>query len=130
MTPRILIIEDNENNRYLARYLLEQAGYEVETAVNGVQGLALARGHRFALVVLDIQMPEMDGYETAVALRADPASAAIPIVGVSSFAMAGDREKAIRLGFAGYIEKPIDPVTFVEELRRFMADGGGTACGS
>lgn len=127
MRPRILIIEDNENNRYLARFLLEQAGCEVETATNGVEGLARARTARFDLVVLDIQMPEMDGYETALALRRDPASAEIPIVGVSSFAMAGDRDKALRLGFAGYIEKPIDPAAFAAQIRDFIAGGAGTA---
>ncbi len=124
---RILIIEDNETNRYLARFLLEKAGFEIQTAVNGVQGLAMARAERFDLVVLDIQMPEMDGYETAVALRSDPASARVPIVGVSSFAMAGDRDKALRLGFAGYIEKPIDPATFADEIRGFLAGAGGEA---
>lgn len=124
---RILIIEDNETNRYLARFLLEKAGFEVHTAVDGVQGLAMARADRFDLVVLDIQMPEMDGYETAAALRIDPVSADIPIVGVSSFAMAGDRDKALRLGFAGYIEKPIDPSTFAEQIRMFLSRGGGAA---
>lgn len=124
---RILIIEDNENNRYLARFLLEQAGFEVRTAVDGVQGLAMARSVSYDLVVLDIQMPQMDGYETAAALRGHPASAAVPIVGVSSFAMAGDREKALRLGFAGYIEKPIDPTTFADAIRSFLAGRGGAA---
>jgi two-component system cell cycle response regulator DivK len=124
---RILIIEDNETNRYLARFLLEKAGFEVQTAVNGVQGLVMARAERFDMVVLDIQMPEMDGYETAVALRSDPASAGVPIVGVSSFALPGDRDKALRLGFAHYIEKPIDPSTFADEIRRFLAGGGGKA---
>jgi two-component system, cell cycle response regulator DivK len=120
---RVLIVEDNDTNRYLARYLLEQAGFEVETAVNGADGLARARAGAFHLVVLDIQMPEMDGYEVATALRADPRTARIPIVGVSSFAMAGDRDKAMRLGFAGYLEKPIDPTTFAGELRRLMEAG-------
>lgn len=122
---RILIIEDNENNRYLARFLLEQAGFEVETAMDGVEGLARARSGGFDLVVLDIQMPQMDGYETAAALRRDPASARIPIVGVSSFAMGGDREKALRVGFTGYIEKPIDPALFADAIRGFLASGGG-----
>ncbi len=124
---RILIIEDNETNRYLARFLLEKAGFEVHTANDGVQGLAMARADHFDLVVLDIQMPEMDGYETAAALRIDPVSAGIPIVGVSSFAMAGDRDKALRLGFAGYIEKPIDPSTFAEQIRTFLSREGGAA---
>lgn len=123
---RILLIEDNETNRYLARFLLEQAGFVVETAVNGVQGLAMARSAPYDLVLLDIQMPEMDGYETAVALRRDPASAGIPVVGVSSFVMAGDREKALRLGFAGYIEKPIDPMTFAAQIRGYLTEKGST----
>lgn len=124
---RILIIEDNETNRYLARFLLEKAGFEVHTAVDGAQGLAMAQGGRYDLVVLDIQMPEMDGYETASALRIDPATARVPIVGVSSFAMAGDREKALRLGFAGYVEKPIDPVRFADQIRGFLSGGGERA---
>ena len=127
MTARILLVEDNENNRYLARYLLERAGFEIEIAVDGLRGLELARAGRFDMVLLDIQMPEMDGYELAAALRADPATARIPIVGVSSFAMAGDRAKAMRLGFAGYIEKPIDPATFAEEIRSFLSAAGGGA---
>jgi two-component system, cell cycle response regulator DivK len=117
---RILIIEDNENNRYLARFLLEHAGFEVQTAVDGVQGLSLARGGGFALIVLDVEMPRMDGYETAAALLREPASARVPIVGVSSFAMSGDRDRAMRAGFAGYIEKPIDPATFAEQIRGFL----------
>jgi len=130
MRPRILLIEDNLNNRYLARYLLERAGFEVESAGNGAEGLARARAARFDLVVLDIQMPEMDGYETAVALRSDPASSTVPIVGVSSFAMAGDRQKALSLGFAGYIEKPIDPTTFAEQIRGYLSAAGGPSCAS
>jgi CheY-like chemotaxis protein len=123
--PRILLVEDNENNRYLARYLLERAGFELQVAEDGRRGLERARAGRFDLVLLDIQMPEMDGYELAAALRADPATARIPIVGVSSFAMAGDRAKAMALGFAGYIEKPIDPATFAEEIRSFLSAAGG-----
>lgn len=125
--PRILLVEDNENNRYLATYLLERAGFEIEAAADGRRGLERARAEAFDLVVLDIQMPEMDGYELAAALRADPATARVPIVGVSSFAMAGDRAKAMRLGFAGYIEKPIDPATFAEEIRGFLSAAGGGA---
>jgi two-component system, cell cycle response regulator DivK len=124
VTLRILLVEDNENNRYLARYLLERAGFEVEAAEDGVRALTLARRGGHDLVVLDIQMPEMDGYETARALRGDPALAAVPIVGVSSFVMSGEREKALRLGFAGYIEKPIDPETFAAEIRSFLPGRG------
>jgi CheY-like chemotaxis protein len=69
---------------------------------------------------MDIQMPEMDGYETAARFKSDPALAEIPLVGVSSFAMAGDRAKALKVGFAGYIEKPINPDTFAQEVNQFL----------
>ena len=121
MKQRILLVEDNENNRYLARYLLERAGFEIEVATDGKQGLEKARAGGFDLVILDIQMPEMDGYEVAAALRSAPATAHVPLVGVSSFAMAGDRAKAMRLGFAGYIEKPINPDTFAREIKGLLA---------
>lgn len=120
MKPTILLVEDNENNRYLARFLLEREGLTVAVAVDGKQALAMARSQIPDLILMDIQMPEMDGYETATRLKQDPMVAKIPIVGVSSFAMAGDREKALRLGFAGYIEKPINPETFVQEIRRYL----------
>lgn len=120
MNPKILLVEDNENNRYLAHFLLEREGFQIITAFNGRQALELAPRVRPDLIILDIQMPEMDGYETAQRLKSDPATAPIPIVGVSSFAMMGDREKALRAGFAGYVEKPINPETFAQEVRRFL----------
>ena len=120
MKPRILLVEDNENNRYLAQFLLEREGFSVALAVNGKQALEAARLAKPDLVVMDIQMPEMDGYETAERFKNDPALAQIPLVGVSSFAMAGDRAKALKVGFAGYIEKPINPDTFATEVSKFL----------
>jgi CheY-like chemotaxis protein len=128
MKARILLIEDNEQNRYLATFLLETRGHGVSAAVDGPQGIRQARQQRPDLVLLDIQLPTMDGYAVARALRADPDLAAIPIVAVTSYAMPGDREKALAAGCTGYIEKPIDPDTFVDEIERFLADrraGGG-----
>jgi len=125
MKPRVLLIEDNENNRYLAQFLLERDGFEVAMANNGRQGLEAVRQHGPDLIVLDIQMPEMDGYETAVLLKQDPLSSHIPIVGVSSFAMAGDKEKALRHGFSAYLEKPINPETFAREIRDHLPTAGG-----
>ena len=126
MKPRVLLIEDNENNRYLAQFLLERDGFEVASAANGLLGLEAVRRNPPHLIVLDIQMPEMDGYETAQRLKQDPASSHIPIVGVSSFAMVGDREKAMRCGFSGYLEKPINPETFASEIREHLppVEGG------
>ena len=120
MKPRILLVEDNENNRYLAQFLLEREGFSVVVAVNGKQALEAARLAKPDLVVMDIQMPEMDGYETAERFKSNPALKDIPLVGVSSFAMAGDRAKALKVGFAGYIEKPINPDTFAREVNQFL----------
>jgi two-component system, cell cycle response regulator DivK len=120
MKPKILLVEDNDNNRYLAQFLLEREGFAVSVALNGKQALEVARQDKPDLVVMDIQMPEMDGYETAERFKSDPALADIPLVGVSSFAMVGDRAKALKVGFAGYIEKPINTDTFALEVRRFL----------
>ncbi|MBX3025165.1 response regulator [bacterium] len=114
----ILLIEDNEQNRYLATFLLEQHGYAVAAAVDGRSGIELARRIQPDLVLLDIQLPQMDGYAVARALRAVPALADTPIIAVTSYAMVGDREKCLAAGCTGYIEKPIDPDTFVAELER------------
>lgn len=120
MQPKTLLVEDNENNRYLAKFLLERDGFAVRVAVNGKEALTAARAEKPDLVVMDIQMPEMDGYETAEHFKKDPTLADIPLVGVSSFAMPGDRARALQTGFAGYIEKPINPDTFATEVRQFL----------
>jgi two-component system cell cycle response regulator DivK len=116
----ILVVEDNENNRYLTTFLLERAGLRVVHATSGRDALAVALQERPHLVLMDIQLPEMDGYAAAASLRAHPDLQGIPVVGVSSYATASDRERAMAAGFAGYIEKPIDPDTFVEDVTRFL----------
>ena len=120
MPLKALLIEDNENNRYLLRLLLEHAGFEVATAADGKSGVDLARREAPDVILLDIQMPEMDGYEVAAVIKSDPVLASIPVVGVSSFAMPGDRDKAMRAGFAGYIEKPVDPERFASSVTMFL----------
>jgi len=120
MKPKVLLVEDNENNRYLARILLEREGFLVTVAVNGKQALEAARHDKPDLVVMDIQLPEMDGYETAEHFKRDPSLADVTLVGVSSFAMLGDRAKALKVGFAGYIEKPINTDTFAQEIGRLL----------
>jgi len=120
MRPRILLIEDNEQNRYLATFLLEKSGFEVTSAPDGPQGIALAVREPFDLILLDILLPLMDGYAVAGELRRNPALASVPIVAVTSYAMAGDRDKALAAGCDGYIEKPINPDTFVAEVGRFL----------
>lgn len=118
MKPTVLVIEDNEQNRYLVSYLLEKHGYEVVCATDGQRGLDMVNSVSPVLILLDIQLPTMDGYAVARALRARPALQDIPIIAVTSYAMPGDHEKALASGCTGYIEKPIDPATFVATLER------------
>jgi two-component system, cell cycle response regulator DivK len=117
VSDTVLLIEDNEQNRYLATFLLEQHGYTVRSASDGRQGIALAEELQPALILLDIQLPAMDGYAVARALRERPAMRSTPIVAVTSYAMVGDRERCLEAGCDGYIEKPIDPETFVAQIR-------------
>ena len=118
MGPTVLLIEDNEQNRYLATFLLEQHGYKVVSAADGPHGIELAPSLKPDLIMLDIQLPLMDGYAVARALRDIASLGNIPIIAVTSYAMVGDREKALAAGCTGYIEKPIDPETFVAEIER------------
>lgn len=120
MAAHILLVEDNEQNRYLATFLLERRGHRIVPARSGPAGIAAARAHPPDLVLLDIQLPGMDGYAVAGALRTLPALANVPIVAVTSYAMPGDREKALASGCDGYLEKPIDPDTFVADVERFL----------
>lgn len=116
---RILLIEDNEQNRYLATFLLEQRGYAVIAARDGIRGIRSAQECGPVMILLDIQLPRMDGYAVARALRRIDALAKVPIIAVTSYAMVGDREKCLAAGCDGYIEKPIAPETFVDEIEAF-----------
>jgi two-component system cell cycle response regulator DivK len=121
MKQEILLIEDNEQNRYLATFLLESHGYTVIPASDGAMGIKLAGQVLPQLILLDIQLPIMDGYAVARELRNNPALKDIPIIAVTSYAMTGDREKAIASGCTGYIEKPINPETFVADIERYIS---------
>ncbi len=122
MKARILLIEDNEQNRYLATFLLEAHGYAVVPASDGPMGIELAGRILPQLILLDIQLPTMEGYAVARKLRSNPALRNTPIVAVTSYAMTGDREKTIAAGCNGYIEKPINPETFVIEIGRYLEE--------
>ena len=117
---KILIIEDNEQNLYLATFLLEKQDYDVVQARNGHRGLELAVSENSDLILLDIQLPVMDGYEIAGRLKQAEETKSIPIIAVTSYAMAGDRETILATGCEGYIEKPIDTDSFVEQVRGFL----------
>lgn len=120
MSSVVLLIEDNEQNRYLVTFLLEKHGHRVVPALDGPAGVELARTLTPDLILLDIQLPGMDGYAVARALRALPGLQGTPIVAVTSYAMVGDREKCLAAGCNGYIEKPINPDTFAGEIARFL----------
>lgn len=121
MKRKILVIEDNEQNLYLVRYILEDCGFEVFSASDGQEGIALAASILPDLILLDIQLPTMDGYTVARHLRRNPDLADTPIVAVTSYAMPGDREKSIEAGCSGYIEKPIDPDTFPVQVEQALS---------
>jgi two-component system cell cycle response regulator DivK len=119
MSGNVLLIEDNEQNRYLATFLLEKRGYRVMSAADGHRGIEMAQALFPDVILLDIQLPTMDGYSVARALRRIAALRDVPIIAVTSYAMVGDREKCLAAGCTGYIEKPIDPDTFVKQIERF-----------
>ncbi|MBZ0328259.1 MAG: response regulator [Altibacter sp.] len=118
MKTNILIIEDNEQNMYMLSYLLVKSGYHVIQAFNGVDGLKLAHDHKPEIILIDIQLPDMDGYEICIKLRHNSIPKNTTIITVTSYAMGGDKEKSLEAGANGYIEKPIDPETFVAKMER------------
>lgn len=124
MKGRILIIEDNEQNLYLVRFILEECGYDVFAARDGQEGIEQAASLLPDLILLDIQLPIMDGYTVAKKLRENPDLDRTPIVAVTSCAMPGDREKAMAAGCTGYIEKPIDPDTFEAQVPKYLSPKG------
>ena len=116
MKQTILIIEDNDQNLYLITFILEKNGFNVIAARNGHDGIEIACWDIPDLILLDIQLPLMDGYEVARRLRQIDVAKKIPIIAVTSYAMVGDREKALAAGCTGYMEKPINPETFMDEI--------------
>jgi two-component system, cell cycle response regulator DivK len=124
MPAKILYIEDNDQNFYLVGFILRARGHEVVWARDGQQGLESAAQIRPDLILLDIQLPIMDGYAVARALREDRELAAAPIVALTSHAMPGDREKALAAGCTGYIEKPIQPSSFALQIEQFLSPTG------
>jgi len=127
-SPTILLIEDNDQNAYLATYLLEYAGCRIVWVKTGPQGVKMAEEIMPDLILLDVELPEIDGYEVAREVRKRPSLASVPIIAVTSYALVGDREKALDAGCTDYIEKPINPETFTAEVFKHLAAKGGEAC--
>ena len=121
MSKRILVIEDTEDNRQILRDLLTAAGYEIVEATDGATGVAMAAEQMPDLILMDIQLPVIDGYEATRRIKADPATRHIPIVAVTSYALAGDELKTREAGCDGYIAKPYSPRHLLEKVREFLA---------
>ena len=122
MSKRILVIEDTEDNRQIIRDLLSSVGYELIEAVDGAAGVALARDERPDLILMDIQLPEIDGYEATRRIRAIPELAKVPIIAVTSYALSGDEAKTREAGCDGYVAKPFSPRQLLAKIREFLPE--------
>ena len=120
MSRRILVVEDHEENRRIMRDLLTAAGYEMIEALTGEEGIALAERQRPDLILMDIQLPGLDGYETTRRIKAQPALRAIPIIAVTSYALSGDDVKAREAGCDAYVTKPFSPRALLAKMREFL----------
>ena len=119
-SPRILVVEDNEVNQLLTASVLEREGFEVDVAGSSTQALERLGDRKPDLILMDIQLPGMDGLALTRRLKADPATANITVVALTAHAMSGDREQTLAAGCAGYISKPIDTRTFGNQVREFL----------
>lgn len=117
---RILVVEDTDDNLEILQIVLEREGYEVLKAGDGLQGVSMAINERPDLVLMDIRLPEIDGYEATRRIKADPRAAKIPIIAVTSYAMSGDRKKCLDAGCDDYITKPYLPPDLVTMVRKFI----------
>jgi two-component system cell cycle response regulator DivK len=120
MTKRILLVEDTEDNRQLLRDLLASAGYQLIEAVDGESGVALAAQHKPDLILMDIQLPVLDGYEASRRIKANPDLRTIPIIAVTSYALSGDEAKAMEAGCDGYVAKPFSPRQLLAKIAELI----------
>jgi two-component system, cell cycle response regulator DivK len=120
MSKRILVVEDTEDNRQIIRDLLTSFDYELIEAVDGEEGVTMAQSHHPDLILMDIQLPVMDGYEATRRIRAIPELAGIPIVAVTSYALSGDEAKTREAGCDGYVAKPFSPRQLLAKVREFL----------
>ncbi len=123
MSARILIVEDHPDNQKLMVYLLEKCGYQVQVAETGEQGLEFAQRDAFDLILCDIRMPGIDGYEVARQLKADPQRCQTPLVATTAMFRPGDRDHVLAAGFDGYVPKAIAPQLFINQVQGFLSGG-------
>ena len=120
MSKRILVVEDHEENRRILRLLLTKAGFELIEAETGEDGVRLAATERPDLILMDIQLPGLDGYEATRQIKADPALRTIPIIAVTSYALSGDDQKALAAGCDAYVTKPFSPRALLGKIREYL----------
>jgi len=119
-TKTVLLVEDNEDNRFIYATALRYVGYEVIEAVSGTQGIEQARTHRPDLILMDISIPDVDGWEATIVLKADPLTRGIPIIAVTAHVLPGDERRSMEAGCDGYLAKPVSPAALIAEVdRRF-----------
>jgi len=121
----ILLVEDNEDNRIVYSTILKHFGYDVIEALNGEEGIAKARTQHPNLVLMDISIPVIDGWEATQVLKHDPDTKHIPVIALTAHALASDREKAMEVGCDGYLAKPCEPRAVVAEVQRFLGKPNG-----
>ena len=120
MSKRILMVEDTEDNRQIMRDLMSITNYELIEARDGAEGVAMAALYKPDLILMDIQLPVMDGYEATRRIKADPALKHIPIIAVTSYALSGDEAKTLAAGCEGYVAKPFSPRLLLAKIREFL----------
>ena len=120
MGKRVLVVEDDAQNSYLNGFILEKSGYEVITATDGEEAIAEVEKRVPDLILMDMLLPKMNGYEATRRIKARPESQGVPIVALTAYSMKGDRERILASGSDGYISKPIDPETFVSEMEQYL----------
>ena len=119
--PKILLVEDNEMNRDMLSRRLQRKGYDVAIAVDGAQGVEMARNERPDLILMDMSLPVMDGWQATVQIKANPEMRGVPLIGLSAHAMSGDREKAMAAGCDDYDIKPVDFPSLLEKIESLLA---------
>jgi two-component system, cell cycle response regulator DivK len=117
---KILVVEDDAQNSYLIGFILEKSGYDVVTVGDGAQAVEAASAQVPDLILMDMLLPKMSGYDATRAIKSDPATAGVTIIALTAYSMKGDRERILEAGCDGYISKPIDPETFVSQMEAFM----------
>jgi two-component system cell cycle response regulator DivK len=123
---QVLVIEDNRDNLRLITYALKREGYDVVAAETGLVGVELALREEYSFIIVDINLPDIDGFEVTRRIRNSPADGSIPIIVITSHAMLGDRERILAAGCSGYFEKPIDPLTIIAQIHEVI---GAMKCG-